>query len=171
MERMLYHAAHAASNKRFPFHEAITEAYWAYMKCCESYDGSRGMRFSSWVFYKVHRHLKTHIKDLIEDSQKLLFMEIKDDICGASPLRRSLEEALETRDDLCSDERELLKLILDPPFSTLRFGWDEMREIKEFELVKAIKEHLGFERGLDSTYVDITLYNLKAKLTEKQLCL
>jgi uncharacterized protein YihD (DUF1040 family) len=94
VERMLYAAAHAAKNKRFPIEEAITEAFWAYMECCRSYQFDKGMKFSSYVFFRVNYHLKTHITKKVKDAQKIVLMEINDDLLGESPLRRSLEDAL-----------------------------------------------------------------------------
>lgn len=220
VERMLYSAAHAARNRRFPLEEAIAEAFWAFMEACRTYQFDKGMKFSSYLFYRVNYHLKTHIIKRVQDSQRLVMMEINDDLLGESSLRKTLQQALvdynaavltplervawERQDDslqkiakefdclpiqviwafrraqrkidekgLSRDERELLKLLLDPPKSirTLRFGWEKMKEVSPADLVKQIKEELGFERGLDSTYVDITLYHLKAKLEERTLSL
>ncbi len=167
VHRMLRDAAHEAVNPYFQYPEAEAEAYWAFMECCRTYKPEFGTKFSTYVYSRVRFHLKTHIMNRIKAGKKLVYMEINDDLLREEGrVKKSLTQALEERDDLSPQERELLQTLLNPPkhIPTLKFGWNDMKEIEPEELLEAIKDHLGFEWGVDNTYIDIMLFELKMKL-------
>lgn len=111
VEKMLYSLAWKFSNQ-YPltFEEARSEAYYGFMRACQDYDPARG-KFSTWVYYWAWCRLKDVVMKAAKDP--LDFMEINDDILGGAEPPKSM--AMECLDDLSSDARELVDLLLETP--------------------------------------------------------
>lgn len=174
VEKMLYKLAWNAANKSFPFEEAQSEVFWGFMEACRLYCPDRGMKFSSWVFFKVSNHLRTHLHRKIEKQPPLIYMEeIKDDLLKANSARRPVREVLEAREDLSEDAKEMLLVFLDPPpeIQTLKFSWDKIEPLTPGEYLKQVKLYLGYTEGKDDTYCEIVLHEIRCCLESKKLCL
>lgn len=158
VEKILYQLAwDCARSTRLTFEEAKSEAYYAFMKCCESYDPTRKAKFSTWVHFKVRMHLKTYVTKLA--NSRLIYTGIKDERTGAAPAMRS--EALELWDDLSRDAKELVSLVLETPQDFLASC-----PVTPSELLDRAKEHLGFNKGLDLVELEILVVEIQARFQE-----
>ncbi len=152
VQNLLYQLAWRAKNLRLPFEEAKGEAYFAFMLACRSFDPSRGMKFSSWVYFKVRNHLRTTCTRGSRDP--LVFVEINDEVCGAAPSNR--KEFLEMLEDLSAEARELIHLLIELPGEILNDPPTSPRH-----LLARVCEYLGFRRGLDDVAQDIRVNEIR----------
>lgn len=154
---MLYKLAWKAKTPRFSYEEAQSEAFLAFMLACYSYDPGRGALFSSWCYFKVWTHLKSHKAKLAKD--RLVFMELNEELVGAVPACRRI--FLEMLDDLSGDAREMISLMTNPPKEVLASS-----PLTPQELLESVFEHLGFSRGFDQIYNEITLHEIQMRFQE-----
>lgn len=154
VEFMLYRLAWDAWG--LPFAEAQSEAYYAFMLACATYQPDRGMKLSSWIYYKVERHLKTYRRRKRKD--RLVPAEITDTLLNAAPRperRNTLRDILEKmqESELSQEAQEMVSLLWESPAEVL----DELPR----DALKRVKDHLSYEYGYDRVYNDLTVFELK----------
>lgn len=112
VQKMIYGLAWRTS-QAYPisYDECLSEAYMAFMRACGDYQPKRGTKFSSWVYFWVW----TKLKDLVMKRSKepLEFVDINEELVGAAPPVQI--ESLELIDDLSSDAKEIISLLIETP--------------------------------------------------------
>lgn len=157
VEKMLYKLAWKVQSPMLQFEEARSEAYLAFMKCCETFDPDRGMKFSSWCHYKVQRHLKSFITKRMKDRH--VFCDEMETVAGAAPENR--RELLLALDDLSGDAKDLISLLIETPQEIL-----EELPMTPAQLLEKVRDYLGFTRGWDAVYSDITEHEIRMRFQE-----
>ncbi len=157
VNKMLYDLAWKARNSRFPFEEAISEAYWAFVQACYSYDPHRGAKFTTWCYFKTWTHLKTVVTKKTRDP--LVFTEMKEELVGAAPANK--RDFLDMVEDLSSDAREIISLLLDAPKEVLHTV-----PTTTAQLLSRVCDHLGFNRGWDGFQSGVTLHEIQTRFAE-----
>lgn len=147
VEKMLYKLAWATSNKyHIPFEEVRSEAYFLFMKACRNYKPKRG-KFSSWCYLVVSMYLKTFIMKRSED--RLTFVEeVGDDLMGAAPAKDEGVERIKLVEDISSDAKEIISLLVETPRELMVLATATPREF-----VKKVKDYL-IQKGRTAEQVD-----------------
>jgi len=156
VEKMLYRLAWRISPNQQSFEDAAAEAKVAYMKACQTYDPQRGTKFSTWCYFKVWRHLQGFSQKRAQD--RLVLTEMKEELVGAAPANRKV--FLEMIDDLSSDAKELISLLVDSPPEIL----EEVQTPQQ--LLKNALEHLGFISGWDNIDGELTMLEISSRFEE-----
>ena len=115
VENMIYSLAWKTA-QLYPirFEETKTEAYWAFMKACRTYNPESKGKFTSWCYFIICCRLKSLVMDRTLDSAVLSFVEVLDDeTFGEAP--EEVSEALELVRDLPEDARTLFGLLCEAP--------------------------------------------------------
>lgn len=123
------------------------------MRACTTFNPERGTRFSSWVYFKAGAHLRTARKKVLV---RPVMVEIKEELAGAAPANR--KEWLEMLDDLSADARLLIHLIIESPIEIVK----EV-PISPRQLLRKVCEELGYVKGWDRIYTQITLFEIRAQ--------
>jgi hypothetical protein len=133
------------------FDELMSEAYFAFMRACETYKGDRGAKFSTWCQYKTSMHLTTYLTKRFND--RLVFVEeIVDEMLPVqytTALRNSLYDQTK---DLSPEARKLIQLLVDSPQTDLATPAQVLREACE---------ELAYE-GYDAIHQKIIIHEIKA---------
>lgn len=134
------------------FEELKSEAYMVYMKCCASFEKEKGAKFSSWVGYKINRHLLHYQRQKLKD--RLTFVdEVRDDLLKPSTaLKHSLLDQLS---GLSREAQQLVQLLIETPHVDI--------EDPKTILADAVRE-LRCERGFDDVYTKIILHEIKEEI-------
>lgn len=157
VEKILYRLARNYScPPLITYDDALSEAYLAFMKACQTYSCRKRAKFSTWCFIRVRGQLLHYRKKKFRD-RKLVYVEIKDDLftdrlCDDRRLLDRID------DELSQDARDLLGLILDTPQEILEHV---PRTPKQF--LSRLAETVGYNRGWDSEYFAITLHEIKER--------
>lgn len=157
VQKMLQSLAwRAKMDPKWPFEDAYSEACLAFMSAYDKYDPDRGMKFSSWVFFKARLHLRKCRKEVVNDPH--VYCEITEKLGGVAP---GYQKAwIEMLDDLSSDAREIVSLLIETPRDILSI-MPVPREPEQ--LLAKVCEELGFEKGWDTLYQEITVHEIRAK--------
>lgn len=163
IEKMIYRLAWKFTHAQFPFEDARQEAFMAYVKACETFDETRGMKFSTYVYFKVKNHLITRVT---KDANKQVFYFEPEQIFRAIEGNQLLEPKELTRwqdmlQELSRDAREVIALIVDTPHDLIGDA-----SLTPKALLKRALERVRFERGLDQTDTEIILTEIKYGLKD-----
>lgn len=97
VEKLVYGLAWNFSRRyNIPFEDTRSEASVAFMKACRNYKEGKGMKFSSWCHLVVWGGLKSYVMRRAED--RLVFVEINDDLLGEDERATAHSRALELRE-------------------------------------------------------------------------
>jgi hypothetical protein len=150
VEEMLYGIAWDFTRRyRLSFDEVKSEVFWAFMLAARKFDGDRGMKFSTWITFKVTRYMRGWIKERFTD--RLSFVEeVREDALGPVAIAK---DWLEEVKGLSGDAREMLALLFDI----------SDHEKTPARIAAELKREIGFEKGFDKVEQEITLQELRSK--------
>lgn len=161
VEKILYRLAwNFSQSQGMDFNDARSIAYEGYMKACRNFRRGKGSKFSTWVYFVVWGHLKTHSMARAKEKKKLTFIEINDQLLPGgykdanpktvrlfkeietdekAPLHEILgqlvvespAEIVETFESLSGDGKHLLSLFFEPQKTRARSRLSHTQMVKE----------------------------------------
>lgn len=162
VEKMLYRLAWEKRNRFFTFEEARSEAYYAFMKACETYDPTRGMKITSWVWYRVSRQLHKYVARQAE--------KIHPEITDPFVLNGYIESRPQSTSriwsgiqEMSGDAREMVDLLVNSP-AEIQAQFTPEHPPTPKQLLKMVREHLKWEHGYDPVYLNITELEIESEL-------
>lgn len=141
VEKMLYDLSWKASRAtggRLSFEDARSEACVAFMKICETYDPTRGIKFSSWCYFKVWAHLKTYVTGLARS--RMIYVDPHKTYMKTIPEE---EKPKTFGEELSIEAREILKLLVDTPRELLEL----LPKRRPRALMERVKRYVGYNKG------------------------
>jgi hypothetical protein len=96
------------------FEEALSQAHCGFMSACKRYKPDRGAKFSTFCQFIMNNWVK---RLAMEIGSRPNTVPIDEEICGAAPPTRS--PSLEALEDVSSDAKEVLELLLETPMEIL----------------------------------------------------
>jgi len=153
VEKMIYRLAWRTS-ETYPisFEEARSEAYAAFLCCCQDYKPDRKMKFTSACYYWIW----TILKDLVmkRSADPLNFIEEEKDLVALAGGKETLRvDSLDLAAELSEDAKEIIQLLVETPGELLE-GVPTPKQ-----LLSRVKTHLinqGRERGrIEKAHVEL----------------
>lgn len=135
------------------FEELKSEAFTVYMKCCRTFNPEAGTKFSSWVGFKINRHLAHYQREVLKD--RLSFTDSLPE--GAEPVHkpRPRSALVDRLLDLSPEAREMVQLLIESPLTD-----DESPK----KILEDACRTFRAERGYDETYTKIILHEIKSEI-------
>lgn len=102
-----------AQNYHYDAEEAVAEAYLIFLKVHDKYDKTKGMSFSTWVYFKVYKSLISHLRKLLRQRRWLgerVAMEMRELVSKDVPV--SIDDI---RGCASKDAKTLIDIALDWP--------------------------------------------------------
>jgi DNA-directed RNA polymerase specialized sigma24 family protein len=155
VEKMLYDLAWRGSRMTgVDFEDAKSEAFSKFMEVCETYDPKKGSKFSSWLHYKVWRHMQDLGRG--RGRNRLVFVDkIKDEMVSEHQhaFRATIMDQMS---NLSPEAQELIQTLIESP---------ETEDPKE--MLREACRDLAFNRGHDRVHTRIVVHEIKASLKPK----
>lgn len=170
VEKMLHSLAwKTARSTPISYEDAISEAYWLYMKACRLWDPAKAKgKFSSFVYMVVSLNLKTLIANRMKDP--CIPTEINDDLLPAPlewdehPAEDKVSRWSERLGGLSEDAREILSLIIESPREILEQEQEMIQSPKA--LLRQAKRFLQERRGMHPRKIKEACQEIELRFAE-----
>lgn len=147
------------------YSEWLSDASVIFMEAYNSFDASKGAKFTSWLVYKLRRQLYERVRNKQRSSgqyQNKLIQKIKEDIStGRIPLCRTRSFNLNSFiQDISEDARVIVGLIFEIPFDI---------KLSLAEQSKTVKISDRFKNSLREFLVDMGWHELRINSTFNEI--
>lgn len=127
--------------KRTPlsFEEALSEAYWLYIKACGHWEPGHGASFNTWIYCYVSLNLRAMIAKKTKDADRLALIEINDEILPGKEDPQN-EFANHIMQLVSEDARHIIGMLIDTPAEL----YQEMAEIPKtgHQLLRCVTSYM-----------------------------
>lgn len=159
VENMIYRLSWNTS-QTYPitFEEARSEAYTAFLCCCQDFKPEKGMKFSSACYYWVWTILKDLVMKRSADPHSFI-QEEKDLVAIAGGKETLRADSLDLVEDLSGDAQEMIKLLVETPGELLE-GVGTPKQ-----LLSKVKNHL-IKQGRERSRIEKAHIEIRTRLQE-----
>lgn len=159
-----------------PFEEAMREANWGFVQAVQKYDPNRGAKFITfvgftannrlmdWIMYRAKQPEMVNIEEAVpflflEETELFRTSDCVSEIPAHAPAQRS--ESLDMIEDLSTDAREIISLLIESPGELLGSAPATARQ-----LLHKVKRYLVEQKGRNKKRIDEATLEIQTRLRE-----